>query len=406
MAVASIRRSAGLLAVGTALGQGAVLLSTPWLARVYTPEDFGRLALMLTVSNIATALACLRYDLALPAARDELARPLRNVAMLATLACALLIGTGIVVWQAAAPGALPSPLDQAGLIGLCVLLVGWQQASVGWFIRLGAFSRVALMRVTQGLGFVALALLPGAGLAWAHALSFGLGLASLIGVKAPAPADEAGLLTAAKQERSFPLVGLPGAALDVVGYSLCVWLVTGAYGVEGAGEYSQIQRLLGAPMMLLATSLGQVLLRHTAELRHDGEALRHTSRRVLCSLGGAALLLVAGVGLIGEPVLKAVLGERWRVDTGFVLPIAASVAVRACVSPLSTLLITLRRFDLALCWQAGYFVSAAAVLGIGSRALPLTDFVWLYFVHEALQYAVYYLLIQYAIKKSCAASSD
>jgi O-antigen/teichoic acid export membrane protein len=406
LAVASIRRSAGLLAVGTASGQGAVLLATPWIARVYTPEDFGRLALMLTVSNIATALACLRYDLALPAARDELARPLRNVAMLATLACALLMGVGIVAWQAAAPGPLPSPLDQAGLIALCVLLVGWQQASVGWFIRLGAFSRVALMRVTQGVGFVALALLPGAGLAWAHALSFGLGLTSLIGLKARPAANEARLWAAAKQERSFPLVGLPGAALDVVGYSLCIWLITVAYGVEGAGEYSQIQRLLGAPIMLLATSLGQVLLRHTAELRHDGAALRHTSRRVLRNLGGAALLLVVAVGFIGEPVLKALLGDQWRVDTGFVLPIAAAVAVRACVSPLSTLLITLRRFDLGLCWQAGYFVSAIIVLGFGSRMLSLSEFVWLYCAHELVQYAIYYLLIQHGIRKSCAASSN
>lgn len=406
MAVASIRRSAGLLAIGTALGQGAVLLATPWLARVYSPEDFGRLALMLTVSNIATALACLRYDLALPAARDDLARPLRNVALLASLACALVVGIGLVAWQGVAPGSLPSPLDQSALIALCVVLVGWQQAAVGWLIRLGAFSRVAMLRVTQGLGFVALALLPGASLAWAHALSFGLGLASLVGLKQPTPATETGLLAAARQERSFPLMGLPGAALDVVGYSLCIWLITGAYGVQGAGEYSQIQRLLGAPMMLLATSLGQVLLRHTADLRHDADALRQTCRRVLRNLGGAAVLLVVAVGLVGEPMLKLLLGPQWLVEASFVLPIAAAVAVRACVSPLSTLLITLRRFDLALCWQAGYFVSAAVVLGLGSRSLPLADFVWLYCAHEVLQYAFYYLLIQYGIKTSCAASSD
>lgn len=392
--------------MGTAVGQGAVLLATPWLARVYSPEDFGRLALMLTVSNIATALACLRYDLALPATGDHLARPLRNVALLAALACALLVGFVLAVWQARAPGTLPSPLDQAHLISLCVLFVGWQQVAVGWLIRAGAFSRVALVRVAQGLGFVALAALPGAGLAWAHALSFGLGLSSLIGLKTPAAQVEVSLQSAARQERSFPLMGLPGAALDVVGYSLCVWLITSAYGVEGAGEYSQIQRLLGAPMMLLATSLGQVLLRHTADLRDDGQALLQTSRRLIRNLGGAALLLVAAVGLIGEPVLHALLGSQWRVNTSFVFPIAAAVAVRACVSPLSNLLITLRRFDLGLRWQAGYFVSAFIVLGLGSQKLALPDFVWLYAAHELVQYGIYYMIIQYGIRNSCSAPSS
>ena len=50
-------RGAGAVAAGTAAGQGTVLFITPLLARQYSPSEFGSLALLLTVSNIATALA-------------------------------------------------------------------------------------------------------------------------------------------------------------------------------------------------------------------------------------------------------------------------------------------------------------------------------------------------------------
>lgn len=405
--VSKLAHRAGIVALGTAGGQGAILLATPWLARQYSPADFGALALMTTVSNTAMAVACLRYDLALPSAKDAESSGLLRVACVATLftSCSFVLVNAAYLLLAQGNAAAPFSLPLLG--GLCVLAVGLHQAALGVATQQQAFAGLAFARFGQGVGFTLAALLTPLGLLWSHALSFLAALPLLRRLLSRRKqADEVSVRAVAYKHREFPLASLPGALLDVIGYSLCVWIVTRAYGAAAAGQYSQIQRLVGAPLMLMAISLGQVMLRHTADLAHDGLALRQLVKNVF-----KVLALVAAVGLfmlamVGETVLGWMLGAQWRVDAAFVLPIALAVAIRACVSPLTTLLVTLRRFDLALRWQATYFLSALTVFRWASAKLPIDKFVLVYAAHEMIFYITYLLLVKAAIPKTCAASSD
>ena len=149
---------------------------------------------------------------------------------------------------------------------------------------------------------------------------------------------------AARRHREFPLLNLPGALLDVVGYSVSIWVVSSTYGASAAGEYSQIQRIIGAPMMLLSISLGQVLLKHTADLSSDPAAMRGVLLRLLRVLSALAAVGLAGLWLAGAPVISLLLGPGWHVEREMVVLLGLTVFVRACVSPLSAALITLRRF--------------------------------------------------------------
>ena len=56
-----IAGNAGLIALGTGVGQLFVLATTPYLTRIYSPAEFGQLAPSLfTLSNITMAVGCLR----------------------------------------------------------------------------------------------------------------------------------------------------------------------------------------------------------------------------------------------------------------------------------------------------------------------------------------------------------
>lgn len=400
----SLARRAGVVALGTAGGQAAVLAATPLLARQFTPADFGALALLITVSNVAMAAACLRFDLALPSASDRQAGALLLICLLS----ALLVGAGVLLTSAIYPaltgGPAQSPFSAPGLVGLCVLFVGWHQAALGWATRQQAFAQLGAVRLFQGLGFVMLTLLTPLGLLWSHAIAFLSAVPTLVRALLGARPQQA-LRQTAVEQRQFPLASLPGALLDVVGYSLCVWIVTRSYGAAEAGQYAQVQRLVGAPLMLVALSIGQVMLGHTARMVDDRPALGRLLRRVFLWLASLAVGVMLLVVLIGEPVLGWLLGPQWRVDTAFVAPIALAVAVRACVSPLTTVLITLRRFDLALRWQIGYFASAALVFSVAAQRLSIGDFVLVYALHECVFYSIYLLLVRAAVRSPCAASS-
>lgn len=403
--LASIVRGAGKVALGTAIGQGLVLAATPWLARLYNPAEFGSLALLLTASNIASAIACARYDLALPSASEPEAPLLMRVACIS----AVLSGTLVLVGMSLAVmlGAiLLAPFNTVWLIPLCVVLVGFQQAAIGAATRECRYADIGAIRVGQGAAFVAFAAFPVFGLLFAHTLSFAISLPTVFKRLTGDSASLKQVVALAKEKKEFPILSLPGALLDVVGYSVCIWIVVYYFGTYDAGQYSQIQRIVGAPLMLAAMSIGQVLFRTSVDVMDNRARMYTLFHQMLLVAALIALSVVTMTALFGESILDWLLGSQWRVDTAFVLPITIAVTVRACVSPLSTMLVSLNRFDLALKWQSIYFLTSVIVFSSAAAALDISSFVLVYAVHEVLLYGLYILIIAKAIRSiPCAVSS-
>lgn len=388
------------VALGTGVGQAIVLLATPVLARLYRPEDFGALALLTTLGNVAMMVACLRFDVALPSAADDAVRGLVRASVVGSLVAGIVAATG-AAWLAGQPWLsreVAALLSRPLLVGACVTLVGLYQVGGAWLLRRGRYGSIAALRVAQGGVFAALAVSRAVGLLWAHALSFAGGL--LVAWRAARDGGGRPCTAVASEHRQFPLYGLPGAALDVVGYSTSIWVIVGHYGPGAGGEYSQVQRLIGAPLMLLSISLGQVLMRHTAELLEDRIALRRLVVRTLAILAGLSAAALGVLAVAGVPVLRWVLGPGWRVERELVVLVALAVFVRACVSPASVVLLTLRRFRLTLAWQGAYFASAMLLMPWVAGRVSFDGYLRFYAAHELGFYGAYSALILYAVRKS------
>ena len=390
----TVLKRAGGLGIGTAVGQGMILAGTPVLVRLYGPASFGVLALLITATNISVATGSARFDLALPSAEDGDVTALARlcVAIAAALATAVALVAAVAASLGLGAGALREIVGHPVLLGLCVFFAATFQSASSVLLRQGRITPMAVLRGVQGLLFVLLAQWPSVGLLWAQALSFAPGCLLLSTVLLSHHAGSTMRLVASRY-RTFAILGLPGTILDVVGYSLCVWIVTAAYGAAGSGELSQVQRIVGAPLMLVSISLGQILLRQSAELGDDLPQLRRLITHLLALLAGGAAVALVVIAAIGEPFLGWLLGSRWEVGTTFIIAISAAVFVRAVVSPVSAILATFRRFDLALRWQLLYFVSAATSFTLASRSLSLDHFVLFYAVHEAVLYMIYLRVI-------------
>ncbi|HEU5079606.1 MAG TPA: oligosaccharide flippase family protein [Opitutaceae bacterium] len=385
----------GAVALGTAAGQAVVLLSTPLLARLHDPREFGALALLLSLSNIGTATACFRYDIAIPSVQDRDALPLVRVSLAFSLAVAILIASATLLleretWFVSRFGVL---VTHPFLVGTCIFLVGSHQATIALLLQRAEITKVAWLRFIQGAAFGGFAMIPFVGLLWAQALSFVGGLFGIRRAMQKREKDEPGFRATAVEFRAFPLMSLPGAILDVVGYSVCVWAIVNAYGSSVAGHYSQIQRLIGAPLMLLSMSLAQILLKQTADISSEKREVRRLLRKVLlvmALLSGCALIVL---WFIGQPLISLVLGPKWDISRSLIIPVAIAVFARACVSPLSSVLITYRRFGYALAWQGAYFFSAVFLLSYVSLHLSFVSFLHFYAAHEVVFYVAYLLLI-------------
>lgn len=397
----TVLKQASGLGLGTVIGQGLVLAGTPLLVRIYGPASFGVLALVMTATNISVATGCARFDLALPSADDDDVPGLAWLCTLVGATAAMLAALAAMVASAwlSPGGAWGEIVHRPLLVASSVFFPATYQAASSVLLRHNRIRAMAMLRASQGAIFLALALIQGVGLLWAQALSFAPGCLFLAAALVRLTGVKTTIGDVATRYRSFALLGLPGAVLDVVGYSLCIWIVTAAYGTAGSGELSQVQRIVGAPLMLVSMSLGQILLRQSVALRDDLPRLRQLVLRLIGLLGAGAFGALVLIALVGERFMDLFLGGKWDVSTGFIVALFAAVFVRAAISPVSVILATFRRFDLALRWQLLYFVSAISLFSLASHTLSLTGFVAFYAVHEAVLYLVYFRVIMSVFRK-------
>ena len=98
----SLTRATFTLLAGSALAQAIPLLLGPWIARLYTPEEYGEFALLWTVASNLAVVGCARYEfaLALETAESGASALLALCLRLLLAMTALSVVVGLTAWAA------------------------------------------------------------------------------------------------------------------------------------------------------------------------------------------------------------------------------------------------------------------------------------------------------------------
>jgi O-antigen/teichoic acid export membrane protein len=397
----SVVRKAGWLGVGIAGGQGIILLSTPLLSRLHEPAEFGSLAMFLVASNIAIATGTGRYDLAIASSDRADIAPLTRLCILISCLAGFGVMSLISLMSAVWPNskALIAVDGQILMLGICFFFSALSQTMTSVMLRREQAKRLAFIRLFQGICFSAFAFSGYFSLSFAHTISSILPLLFLSSIL-PNNVNRGSptIISTARKYKTFFKHGLPGAIFDVVGYSVCIWVVVEAYGVGSGGEWSQVQRLIGGPVMVFSIAIGQVLLVHTSANIDDRAGLEKLFKQIMFPVTIIGVTLTVIMAFAGQSLFAIILGENWQIASGLIAALTLAVFVRAAVSPLSSILVAKRRLDLALKWQSLYFVSAATTFALVAHHLSLTYFAIFYAGHEIVLYILYLRLIMRTLK--------
>src|SRR5688572_11530529 len=116
-----------LLVSGSTAGQLVNLASYPFLARLYSPAEFGEFAIFVAASSIPGAIACARFELAIPTVPSHSRFAIVWLSYCVALIIAAASGViGAVYWLSMhTPGALLL----AALLALAVGLTGFSNAT-------------------------------------------------------------------------------------------------------------------------------------------------------------------------------------------------------------------------------------------------------------------------------------
>ncbi len=385
--IASAVKDALILTAGNTAGRFVSILALPIATRLYSPEDFSKLAVYVaTISTISIA-ACLRLEIAIPLARSQ-----KEAAELLVLSLVFSLITGITIFIVST---VLSPTI-IGLLGLselegyvwivapAVLLMATYSTFQHWATREKLFSLIAETKLTQSLigngvmiaagllGLSPFGLILGKILEAASGV-FRMGKQSVNGVAAlPGRFDCKDLALSLKRYKRFPIFSTPEALLNIAGTQIPVILIAKYEGTEAGYLFLSLQ-LMMLPMSLIGGSLSQVYLSRVNTYR-ESNVLRIRTVQIalqLAKYGGAVILVGA---LLAPTVLPLVFGKEWARSGEIVIWMTPWIILQFVVSPISMSLHALERQDVALLLQILGFLLRVGSISLATHfSLPVIE---------------------------------
>jgi O-antigen/teichoic acid export membrane protein len=322
LASASVRGAAKLVG-GSGLAQLITLAAAPILTRLFTPSDFGALAIYTSVSAILIAIAGGRYEMAIMLPKDdEEAASVTGIALLlvTTTAFVTLIGSGVAFFLL--PGVSESSLGAwVFILPATVLMGGWSATFAAYAIRNGEFGTVASTGVVrQGVG-AATAI--GLGL-----LKFGAGGLILGGFFSVAAANlrlgrpvfrdlesrrptRGQLRASARRYSKFPRHTLPANLLATTAISGLPVLIGSLYGAATLGVWSLTDRILAMPSVLVGYAASETYYRRAVQLRDSPKQALRLFDKTVISLATISIVPFVVIGVLGEWLFGFIFGPEW-----------------------------------------------------------------------------------------------
>ncbi len=368
------------LASGTAIAQVILVLATPVLTRLYTPTDYGTLAVYSSTLTVLLVLASLRYEAAIPLPEDEdVAGSLLALTLFVLAGMVILVA--LLVWLAGDAFVASANAERLRpylwLLPVGLLGAGTYQALSYWAIRRRAFGRIARTKLTQGAGQVVsqvglgLLKLGAPGLLIGDVIgrvAGGGGLALLASRDRPfAQVTRASLAAAATRYRRFPLLTTWSGLLNVGSLQLPSLMFSASFGAAAAGFYALSYKMLVLPTMLVAQAVGQVFLARASSLSREPERLRRLTEGTALALFACGLPVFAAVGLGGPQLFATVMGSQWEQAGRYAQALAPWFVVWLVSSPLGGLLSVREWQGSALAFTAFEFALRLGALLIGTR---------------------------------------
>lgn len=397
-----MKRAFVITALGIGGGQALVLLVTPFLARIYSPADFGVYATVMAIASVVAAISALRFDASIPAAADEDVR--------------LLLQAGIILPLVVCPLALFSLkatidftgwgrnlLDEVPIqsVLFVALFQGMVAVLLAYCTRAAWFGRSALIRLIQASGFAIFAIFAFGSLEFA--LAFGWIIALFFGLVVCGSAfsiNSEGMFGAIRRTWRFPIMSVPMTLLDSMAVALPVMLLVDTFGSADAGAYTQVQRLIGAPLILCGLAVAQVFYKNAGDRYRNREPITSLFWGVVVGLSILGLAMLVFSVIAGEFAMGLLLGQGWRVDTWFITLTLIPVIARVVVSPVSSVFLIANRIGMLSTWQVLYFMVTLLVLLIAKGKLDFDRFILAFACSECFMYGVYLFLATRVVRQA------
>lgn len=330
------------LSLGTILGQVMLLLASPFLTRIYTPDEFGSFSAMLGIATLLATLCALSYPVAIPLAKTG--REASDLFWM-TFSAGLVISplaTALVYLLTSSGSATPLSRGlwiTSAITALAIAVWGGLRAIAS---RADLFRSVAASGVgdsgVQASGQIVLGQLAwGApGLAGGYLAGKTAAIVVLIwGARRHLQAPHRPLAEAGRWIRYTVLV-TPTTLLNQASVTAVSPWIAGLYGPALAGQFALAARMLAVPSVLVGQAIATVFFPKIARMTREGSPTLPAVLAVASALSSVAWPVFGATFLLGPELFSLAFGSEWR-EAGVAAAILSPwLALNLISSPISS----------------------------------------------------------------------
>lgn len=370
------------LMTGTVIAQAIPIAISPLLTRIYSPEDFGTLALFISISSIIAVIITARYELAIMLPKDdEEALNLMGLSFLITLIMSMLLTMIVILYGYEIALLLGDKEFYVWLyfIPFYTFLTGIFQIFSYWSNRKIKYKRLSKNKVTRSLTTVGTNL--SVGLIYAGPLGLILGniisqfIATIHLIYTSIKNDKVNLKTIsfteikrlASQYIRFPKYSIWSALLNTGSLQLPVFFLSFYFPGSIVGYYSLSQRILNMPMTLLGSAVAQVFYQSATSLSSkDKILLKSVTLKLYKNMLLIGVVPTALIFAFGDYIFGFVFGEEWTIAGDYARIISPWILLVFISSPLALLYTVLNKEKVLLTFNFFLFAGRSISLLIGT----------------------------------------
>ncbi len=361
------------LMAGTSFAQLISLLFLPVLTRIYTPKEFGYLAIYLSTAKILSTVSTGRYELAvmLPK-KDKGALNLMLLSLSLVTVTALTVFVLLLFFKNELLGMInvTEHRNIFLLLPLTIIFLGFYQNFYYWTARLKDFKHIARSRLMQSSAKAVF----NTGLGAAGFGTFGLIFGTVLGQFIAAYTLFRNMLKSklsllksfdfslmkkeASANKNFPLFSLPMGFLNSISGNLIIYVLTIFFTQQLVGFYSNALNVINYPLNFISSSFTSVFYQKINETKNKVKIYAFSYFANLF----VAVIILFPVFFWGDVIFSFVLGEKWKmagVLAGIISPLAIS---RFAMSSVSDVFSATKKNHFLLGWQIIYLIFALFVI--------------------------------------------
>lgn len=409
-----ILKNISTLVTGTVIAQLIPLLVMPFLTRLYTPEDFGVLAMLTSMTMIIGSVATGRYEMALILPKKEnYADNIFVIGLIFSVVISLLVLIIVIFFGdfialkvgyiAIKPWLylLPFTIFMLGLLNN-LSLYNTRHKKFKIIATANIIRSTSMSLIQLGGAFV----LKGAfGLLLGFVLSFFSGNIRLIKTILAkkdffSNISKKKIIALFKLYRDFPKFSVWAILLNKLASELLNIILSIVFSVTTLGFYSFVNKILGIPSTFVGAAVSNVIMKEAADERNKyGNAIK-TFNLVVKKMSLIFFPVFVLLFFFIEDIFGFVFGKEWIIAGTYGKIILPFIFIRFVASPLSIFFIVFEKQKLELLWQFLLFVFSMTSISIAYfYKLEIKQFLYIFSTIMSFHYILLIILSYYISRK-------